>query len=75
MDSLIIASILFAGIGTLLMSFVQVRIIRQYGVRHFSKRGFINVYWSDRSKIEKWCFWLGLLLLLSPFFIVGFLGE
>ena len=57
--------------GILLISFVQTRIIRDHGIWHFQKRGFINVYWHDRTKAERWCFWVGLVLMSLPFIIGG----
>jgi hypothetical protein len=62
--------VLFAA-GILLISFVQIRIIKDHGIRHFQKRGFINVYWHDRTKTERRCFWIGLVLMSLPFIIGG----
>ena len=62
--------VLFAA-GILLISFVQRRIIKDHGILHFQKRGFINVYWHDRTKAERWCFWIGLVLMSLPFIIGG----
>jgi hypothetical protein len=62
--------VLFAA-GILLISFVQTRIIKDHGIRHFQKRGFINVYWHDRTKAERWCFWIGLVLMSLTFIIGG----
>lgn len=68
---IIVGSFGLAVVGILLISFVQIRIIREHGIWHFQKRGFINVYWHDRTKGERWCFWIGLALILLPFIIVG----
>ena len=68
---LVVALIALAAIGILLISFVQTRIINEYGMWHFQKRGFINVYWRDRTKLEKWCFWAGLVLMSLPSIVVG----
>ena len=63
--------IALVAIGILLISFVQTRIINEHGIWHFHKRGFINVYWRDRTKPERWCFWVGLVLMSLPFIIGG----
>lgn len=67
----VVGLIVLAVIGILLISFVQTRIIRRHGMGHFQKRGFINVYWHDRTKVERWCFWFGLTLLITPFVVAG----
>jgi hypothetical protein len=68
---LVAGLIVLAAVGILLISFVQTRIIRRHGMGHFQKRGFINVYWHDRTKAERWCFWAGLTLLITPLVVAG----
>jgi len=68
---LVVGLMALAAIGILLISFVQTRIIRRHGIGHFQKRGFINVYWHDRTRAERWCFWVGLSLLSTPFLVAG----
>jgi hypothetical protein len=68
---IVLGLIVLAATGILLISLVQTRIIRQHGIGHFHKRGFINVYWRDRTKSERWCFWVGLVLMSLPFIIGG----
>jgi hypothetical protein len=71
LGKLIIASFALAAVGILLVSFVQTKFIKEHGIWHFQKRGFINVYWHDRTKAERRCFWVGLVLFSVPFVIVG----
>jgi hypothetical protein len=68
---LIIGVLALDAVGILLVSFVQTRIIREHGIWHFQKRGFKKVYWHDRTKAERWCFWIGAFLAFLPFIIVG----
>jgi len=68
---IVIALITLAATGILLISFVQIKIIIRHGIRHFQQRGFINVYWHDRTSIERWCFWGGFSLLIMPFIFAG----
>jgi hypothetical protein len=68
---IVVGVIVLAATGILLITLVQTRIIIRHGIGHFHKRGFINVYWHDRTKTEKWCFWVGLVLLLIPFVVAG----
>ncbi len=67
----VIGLMVLAAIGILLISFVQTKIIARHGIGHFKKRGFINVYWYDRTRTERWCFWTGLILLTTPFVVAG----
>jgi hypothetical protein len=71
---IVISAFALAAVGVLLMTYVQTRIIRGKGIRHFGERGFVNVYWRDRTTIERWCFFVGLSLLLLPFVAFGLLS-
>jgi hypothetical protein len=55
---------LIAGYGILLFCIVQKQIIEQYGVRNILGRGFVNVYWNDRTKTERLFLWAGLYLAI-----------
>lgn len=67
----VIGLMALAAIGILMISFVQTRIIARHGIGHFKKRGFVNVYWHDRTRAERWCFWTGLILLITPSVVAG----
>jgi hypothetical protein len=72
MASYLTASIFFLGaVGVLLISYVQTGIIRAEGFRAFRKKGFVTVYWRERSATERWCFFVGLALLVIPFIVFG----
>ena len=71
---MVISSFAAAGVGVVLMTIVQSRIIKAKGIGHFGERGFVNVYWRDRSMMERWCFFVGLTLLLLPFVALGLLA-
>ena len=62
-----ISAFALAAVGVLLMTYVQAGIIKAKGIRHFGERGFVNVYWRDRTTTERWCFFVGLSLVLLPF--------
>jgi hypothetical protein len=68
---IVVSLIVIAATGIVLISLIQTKIIREYGIRHFKKRGFINVYWHDRTITERWCFWTGLSLMITPFVVAG----
>jgi len=68
---LVFSLFVLAATGIVLISLVQTRIIREHGIWHFQKRGFINVYWHDRTIAERWCFWAGLSLMITPFVGAG----
>ncbi len=63
-----------AAVGVLLISYVQTGIIRAEGFKVFRQKGFATVYWRERDAIERWCFFLGLALLLMPFIAFGVLA-
>jgi hypothetical protein len=71
---MVISAFGLAAIGVLLMTYVQTRIIKAKGIRHFGERGFINVYWRERTTTERLCFFAGLGLLLLPFVALGLLS-
>lgn len=71
---LFIGIIALTAVGILLISFVQTRIINQHGIRRFRERGFINVYWHDRTTTERWCFYIGLFLSIIPFIAIGLIA-
>jgi len=63
-----------AAVGVLLISYVQTGIIRAEGFKVFRQKGFATVYWRERSATERWCFFLGLGLLVAPFITFGLLA-
>jgi len=71
---LFVGIIALTTVGILLVSFVQIKIINLHGMRHFRERGFINVYWHDRTTKDRWCFWIGLFLSITPFVAVGLIS-
>jgi len=71
---MIISAFALAAVGVLLMTYVQLGIIKTKGIRHFGERSFANVYWRDRTTTERWCFFVGLSLLLLPFVAFGLLS-
>jgi hypothetical protein len=71
---LVISAFALAVVGVLLITYVQTEIIKGKGMRHFGERGFVNVYWRDRTTTERWCFFIGLGLLLLPFVAFGLLS-
>jgi hypothetical protein len=71
---LVISAFALAAVGLVLMTYVQSGIIRVKGIWHFGQRGFFNVYWRDRTITERWCFFVGLSLLLLPFVVFGMLS-
>jgi hypothetical protein len=70
----VISALALAAVGVLLMTYVQTGIIKAKGIRHFGERGFVNVYWRDRTATQRWCFFGGLGLLLLPFVAFGLLS-
>jgi hypothetical protein len=68
---LVLGSFALAAVGVLLMTYVQTGIIRTNGIRHFRARGVVDIYWRDRSPTERWCFFVGISLLLLPFVTLG----
>lgn len=62
--SMIILLALSAFYGIFLAYYVHKRIIKQNEIRNILKRGFINVYWSDRTKTERLWFCSGFCLAL-----------
>ncbi len=71
---MVISAFAAAAVGVVLMAYVQSRIIKTRGVSHFGERGFVNVYWRDRTTTERWCFFAGLGLVLLPFVVFGALS-
>lgn len=71
LNLLVLGLIGFAAVGILLITSVQQRIIRRYGMRHFQERRLLDIYWYDRTIGERWYFWIGLVLLLLPFVALG----
>jgi hypothetical protein len=71
---MIVATFVLAGVGVLLISYVQRGIIRTEGLNAFRRKGFVAVYWRERTEAERWCFFLGLVLMVMPFLAVGILA-
>jgi hypothetical protein len=71
---MVISAFALSAVGVLLMTYAQTGIIKAKGIRHFGERGFLNVYWRDRTATERWCFFVGLTLLLLPFVALGLLS-
>jgi hypothetical protein len=71
---MVISAFAAAAVGVVLMTYVQSRIIKARGISHFGERGFVNVYWRDRTTTERWCFFTGLGLVLLPFVVFGALS-
>ena len=69
-----ISALALAAVGLLLVTYVQIGIIRTRGMQKFAQRGLVNVYWRDRKSSERWCFFGGLSLLLGPFLALGLLA-
>jgi hypothetical protein len=51
------------------MSYVESCIISKTGPNNSEKDTLIDIYWRNLEKRERAIFWLGLLLLVSPFFL------
>jgi hypothetical protein len=66
-----VSTFVLAAVGVLLISYVQTGIIRAEGFKTFREKGFVTVYWRDRSAIERWCFFVGVALLVMPFVAFG----
>jgi hypothetical protein len=62
--SVIIFLVISTFFGLLSVCIVQKRIIEQCGIWNISDRGFINVYWYDRTKRERLFFYAGFCLVL-----------
>jgi hypothetical protein len=70
----VISAFALAAVGVVLMTYVQSGILKAKGIKHFGERGFVNVYWRDRTTTERWCFFVGLTLLLLPFVAFGLIS-
>jgi hypothetical protein len=55
-----------AGVGTVLGSIVQIRIISRHGFGHFHRTSFEDVYWHELSRSERLMFWGGVGLFTIP---------
>jgi len=71
---MVISAFALAAVGVVFMTYVQSGIIKAKGIKHFGEGGFVNVYWRDRTTTERWCFFVGLTLLLLPFVAFGLLS-
>ena len=71
---MVVSAFALAAVGVLLMTYVQSGIIKANGIKHFRERGFVNVYWRDRTKTERCCFFVGLTFLLLLFMAFGLLS-
>ena len=72
---LVVSLFAMAGVGILLISYSQARIIKDKGLRtslkYFSERSFVDIYWRDRTQTEKYCFLAGVLLSVLSFFALS----
>jgi len=68
---IIVSAFVLASVGVLLISYVQTGIIRADGFKAFRQKGFATIYWRERSAMERWCFFLGVALLVMPFIVFG----
>jgi len=53
--------------GALEISYVQSIIISKGRSIQFRKKTLFDIYWHDLSKKDRWLFWTGFVLLISPF--------
>jgi hypothetical protein len=54
-------------IGAIEVSYVESRIISKAGAIKLGENSLLEIYWSNLSVIERWIFWTGFILLISPF--------
>lgn len=54
-------------IGAIEVSYVESRIISKAGAIKLGENSLLEIYWSNLSVKERWIFWTGLILLISPF--------
>ena len=59
--------LVLAGVGILMISLVQVRIIMTHGFAHFSRSTMDDIYWDELSWWERLLFWGGLVMVLGAF--------
>ncbi|MFI5293952.1 MAG: hypothetical protein ACHQ0Y_02880 [Thermodesulfovibrionales bacterium] len=54
-------------IGAIEVSYVESRIISKAGAIKSGENSLLEIYWSNLSVKERWIFWTGFILLISPF--------
>ncbi|GEM_PF-7095842 len=54
-------------VGAMEISYVESRIISKAGAIKLGKNSLLGIYWSNLSVRERWIFWTGFILLISPF--------
>lgn len=57
-------------IGAIEISYVESRIISKTGDMKLSENSLLEIYWHNPSVRERWIFWTGIVLLISPFVLV-----
>lgn len=53
-------------IGAIEISYVESRIISKAGVIKLGENSLLEIYWHNLSVKERWIFWTGFILLISP---------
>ncbi len=53
--------------GAIEISYVESRIISRAGAVKSGENSLLERYWSNLSAKERWIFWTGFMLLISPF--------
>lgn len=54
-------------IGAIEISYIESRIISKAGAIKSGENCLLEIYWSNLSVKERWIFWTGFILLISPF--------
>jgi hypothetical protein len=54
-------------IGAIEISYVESRIISKPETIKYSENFLLKTYWHNLSVKERWIFWMGFILLISPF--------
>jgi len=70
MKTLEIIVICFSVAGAIAISYVESSIISHADSKKLRETSLLEIYWHDLSKQERWLFWTGLILLLSPFILL-----
>ena len=54
-------------IGAIEISYVESRIISKAEAINLDENSLLEIYWHNLSVKERWIFWTGFILLISPF--------
>jgi hypothetical protein len=58
-------------IGAIEMSYIESRIIAKAEAIKLGDHSLLKIYWSNLSVKERWIFWTGFVLLISPFVLAA----